>query len=94
VGVWNPEPWVSEFPHGCLRSPAVQRLTVQQTTTDIEGKYEFADVRGGIYYVHALFATDHAVAEWLSTVVVQNNEAASIDLYNDTAVSIVNQSDR
>jgi hypothetical protein len=77
-----------------LWPPAVERLTVQQTTTDIEGKYKFADVRGGVYYVHALFATDHAVAEWLSTVVVQNNEAASIDLYNDTAVSIVNQSDR
>jgi hypothetical protein len=71
----------------------VRRLQVRETISDIDGKYSFSDVTGGIYYVYALFSTDHATAEWLHTVVIQSAENQSVNLYNATAVVIANKSD-
>ena len=35
----------------------VDRLEVSEATTDIDGKYRVGDLKGGRYYVYALFTT-------------------------------------
>ena len=71
----------------------VDRLKVSEATTDIDGKYRVGDLKGGRYYVYALFTTERAAAEWLKPITIDSPAGVSCDLYNETAATIVNKSD-
>ena len=63
------------------------------TVTDIDGKYEFKNVKGGEYYIFASYSTECSYVDWLVPVSVSSPDAMKNDLHNATARCIKNKND-
>lgn len=76
--------------------PVAAALAIEKrTSTNIEGKYIFKDVRGGEHYVHAFHATDLGggranFIDWLRSVSVADEETITLDLNNLESRVIIN----
>lgn len=55
---------------------------IKLTRTNIGGKYEIKDVRGGKYLLYAYYKTSFNVAYWLIPVRVESNEPIEINFAN------------
>jgi hypothetical protein len=74
-------------------SALVSRLSVQDTSSDREGDFQFPHVRPGQYYVYALHRDDSLIAEWLVPVSI-DLEPIRCELNDQNATTIVARSKR
>jgi hypothetical protein len=68
-------------------------LKTQNAITNIDGKYKFDHVQGGKYYIYSQFTTEFSVAEWLVPLTVDRSGEFMQDLFNETALLILNKKD-
>lgn len=74
-----------------LMNPLVTKAAVQNTATDIEGKYKFSKVEPGSYFVYAPLKTSFSAAYWLVPIQVEKGGRQNIDLYNASMKSMFNK---
>lgn len=69
----------------------VAHLKVAQGETGIDGKYQIRDVKGGKYYLYAVYETNTSIAEWMIPVDIKQTGDITISLHNGTAAIIANE---
>ena len=70
--------------------PIVSKYAVSETTTGIDGKYTFDDVKAGEYLVYSCWQSSFSTAEWCVPVSFSSGETKTLDLCNDNSEEIVN----
>ncbi len=65
-------------------------LAVAKATTGIDGKYVIAGVPGGVFLVYARHLDMNGYIDWLEPLKVENSQAFTLDLFNENAMTIAN----
>ena len=68
------------------------QLLVEQTHTDVDGKYSI-ELPGGEYYLYAMFNSAYSKVDWLIPIRIGNKKDVTIDFHNENAFRIINKSD-
>lgn len=69
----------------------VPKVSAAKAISNIDGKYQFENVPGGRYFIYSLYATEHALVEWVVPLEVATTSPIAKDLFNDNAVLILNK---
>jgi len=70
--------------------PAISETAVADTRSDVQGKFELANIPAGNYYLHAASGSRVFYIEWLIPVTVKAGQDVKVDVFNENAVNIHN----